>query len=69
MWNSACFRKPRQYRKKHYDYSKSNLLLSLQNSLKTYTDYLMFLLHRPSPLMQADEIAEGFETEIRRKNY
>lgn len=46
---------------KHYDYSKSYIIWSVENSLKNLqTDYLdLLLLHRPSPLMQADEIAEA----------
>lgn len=48
---------------KHYDYSKSHIIASVEQSLKNLqTDYLdAFLLHRPSPLMQADEIAEAVE--------
>lgn len=46
---------------KHYDYSKAHIIASVERSLKNLqTDYLdVFLLHRPSPLMQADEIAEA----------
>ena len=46
---------------KHYDYSKEYIIWSVENSLKNLqTDYLdVLLLHRPSPLMQADEIAEA----------
>ncbi|MFM2369836.1 MAG: hypothetical protein RL619_2149 [Bacteroidota bacterium] len=46
---------------KHYDYSTDHIIWSVENSLKNlHTDYLdVFLLHRPSPLMQADEIAEA----------
>ena len=46
---------------KHYDYSKDYIIWSVENSLKNLqTDYLdVLLLHRPSPLMQADEIAEA----------
>lgn len=46
---------------KHYNYSKDYLIWSVENSLKNLqTDYLdVLLLHRPSPLMQADEIAEA----------
>lgn len=46
---------------KHYDYSKNHIIGSVENSLKNLqTDYLdVLLLHRPSPLMQADEIAEA----------
>jgi len=48
---------------KHYDYSKSHIIQSVEQSLKNlHTDYLdVFLLHRPSPLMVADEIAEAVE--------
>ena len=46
---------------KHYDYSKQYIIWSVENSLKNLqTDYLdVLLLHRPSPLMIADEIAEA----------
>jgi predicted oxidoreductase len=46
---------------KHYDYSKNYIIWSVENSLKNLqTDYLdVLLLHRPSPLMIADEIAEA----------
>ena len=48
---------------KHYDYSKKHIIWSVENSLKNLrTDYLdVLLLHRPSPLMFADEIAEAVE--------
>jgi predicted oxidoreductase len=46
---------------KHYDYSKSHYLVSWTIVKEFKTDYLVFLLHRPSPLMQADEIAEAVE--------
>ena len=48
---------------KHYDYSKKHIVWSVENSLKNLqTDYLdVLLLHRPSPLMVADEIAEAVE--------
>ncbi len=48
---------------KHYDYSKSHIINSAEQSLKNLqTDYLdLFLLHKPSPLMEADEIAEAVE--------
>jgi predicted oxidoreductase len=46
---------------KHYEYSKDYIIKSAEQSLKNLkTDYLdLLLLHRPSPLMQADEIAEA----------
>jgi len=48
---------------KHYDYSKSHIVESVENSLKNLkTGYLdLLLLHRPSPLMQVDEISEAIE--------
>src|SRR5690606_6065642 len=48
---------------KHYDYSKEYIISSAEGSLKNLqTDYLdILLLHRPSPLMQPDEIAEAVE--------
>lgn len=46
---------------KHYQYDKDYIIWSVENSLKNLrTDYLdVLLLHRPSPLMEADEIAEA----------
>lgn len=48
---------------KHYDYSASYIIWSVEQSLKNLqTDYLdLLLLHRPSPLMRADDIAEAIE--------
>jgi predicted oxidoreductase len=48
---------------KHYNYSKEYIVWSAENSLKNLqTDYLdVFLLHRPSPLIQANEVAEAVE--------
>lgn len=56
----VCDARPKN-RIKHYVYNKDYILWSVENSLKNLqTDYLdVFLLHRPSPLMQADEIAEA----------
>ena len=53
----------RENKVKHYDYSKEYIVWSVENSLKNLeTDYLdALLLHRPSPLMQPDEIAEAVE--------
>lgn len=50
----------RNYSIKHYDYSKEHIIWSVENSLKNLqTDYIdVLLLHRPSPLMKPDEIAE-----------
>ncbi|MCP9768567.1 aldo/keto reductase [Lacihabitans sp. LS3-19] len=54
---------PRKTFVKHYDYSASYIVWSVEQSLKNLqTDYLdLLLLHRPSPLMQADEIAKAIE--------
>lgn len=54
----------RQNKVKHYNYSKDYILWSVDESLKNLkTEYLdLFLLHRPSPLMQPDEIAEAIST-------
>jgi predicted oxidoreductase len=51
----------REAKIKHYNYSKSHIIWSAEQSLKNLkTDYLdLLLLHRPSPLMQMDEIAEA----------
>lgn len=48
---------------KHYNYSKDYIISSVELSLKNLqTDYLdVFLLHRPSPLMVADEVAAAVE--------
>lgn len=46
---------------KHYNYTKEYIIWSAENSLKHLkTDYLdLLLLHRPSPLMQPEVIAEA----------
>lgn len=46
---------------KHYDYSKKYIIWSVEQSLQhLQTDYVdVLLLHRPSPLMVTDEIAEA----------
>lgn len=51
---------------KSYDTSKSHIIQSAENSLKELgTDHIdVLLIHRPSPLMQPDEIAEAF-TQLR----
>lgn len=48
---------------KHYEYGKEYVIWSAEESLrKLQTDYLdLFLLHRPSPLMQPEEIGEAIE--------
>ncbi len=51
-----------EHRLKTYDTSATHILHSVETSLKNLrTDYLdALLLHRPNPLMNADEIAEAF---------
>jgi predicted oxidoreductase len=51
----------RPNRVKHYDYSKNHIIASVERSLKNLkTDYLdMLLLHRPSPLLHPEEVAEA----------
>jgi len=49
-----------------YDTTKKHILWSAENSLRNLsTDYLdVLLVHRPDPLMNADEVAEAF-TELK----
>jgi predicted oxidoreductase len=51
----------RETKVKHYDYSKNHIIWSVENSLKNLkTDYLdVLLLHRPSPLLEINEVAEA----------
>lgn len=51
-----------QHRIKHYDTSKEHIVDAVEQSLKNLnTDYIdLLLLHRPDPLMHADEVAEAF---------
>ena len=47
---------------KHYDTSKEHVLRAVDQSLKNLgTDYIdLLLIHRPDPLMDAEEIADAF---------
>ena len=49
---------------KHYNYTKEYIIWSAENSLKHLkTDYLdLLLLHRPSPLLQPEVVAEAVST-------
>ncbi len=53
----------RENKVKHYNYSKDYILWSVDQSLNNLqTEYLdLLLLHRPSPLMIAEEIAKAIE--------
>ncbi len=50
------------HRVQHYNTSRESIVQAAENSLEQFgTDYLdVLLVHRPSPLMDADEIAEAF---------
>jgi predicted oxidoreductase len=50
------------HRLKHYDTSRAHILASVDNSLRELRcDYLdLLLIHRPDPLMDADEVASAF---------
>ncbi|MEM9990294.1 MAG: aldo/keto reductase [Bacteroidota bacterium] len=50
------------YQIKSYNTSKEHILASVENSLRDlHTDYIdLLLVHRPSPLMEADEVAAAF---------
>lgn len=52
---------------KHYDTSRRHILASVDNSLRAFhSDHIdLLLIHRPDPLMDADEVAEAFH-ELRR---
>jgi len=55
------------HRINHYNTTKAHILQSVENSLRNLaTNHIdMLLIHRPDPLMIADEIAEAFN-ELRR---
>lgn len=50
-------------RLKHYDYSREHIVSSVDRSLDNLrTDYVdVLLLHRPSPLLDPDEVAEALQ--------
>jgi predicted oxidoreductase len=50
------------HRVKHYDTSHVHIVQSVEHSLRQlHTDYIdVLLLHRPDPLMQAEEVAGAF---------
>ena len=53
----------RENKVKHYQYDKEYILFSAETSLKNLqTEYIdLFLLHRPSPLMHPEEVAEAIQ--------
>ncbi len=56
-----------QNRVKHYDTSTAHISASIERSLKNFgTDYLdLLLIHRPDPLMDADETARALEAAVK----
>jgi predicted oxidoreductase len=48
---------------KYYNTSKSHIVNSVEHSIKSFgTDYLdLFLIHRPDPFMNPEQVAEAFE--------
>ncbi|WP_020409120.1 aldo/keto reductase [Hahella ganghwensis] len=52
------------HQSKSYNTTKDHIIRSAENSLRVmHTDYLdALLIHRPDPLMNADEVAEAFTT-------
>lgn len=52
---------------KHYSMSAEYIASSVEQSLKNFgTDYIdLLLLHRPDPLMDADETAQGLEAVVK----
>lgn len=53
-----------EHKYKTYNYSNDHILQSVENSLQNlHTDYLdVLLLHRPSMLLNPDEVAKAFDT-------
>jgi predicted oxidoreductase len=51
-----------EHRLNHYDTGRDHILAAAEQSLRRLgTDYLdLLLIHRPDPLMDADEVAEAF---------
>ena len=51
-----------EHKLKSYDTSREHIIASAENSLRLLqTDYIdLLLIHRPDPLMDADEVAEAF---------
>lgn len=46
---------------KHYDYSYSYIISSVENSIKHFEGYVdLLLLHRPSPFFNPEEVAKAF---------
>ena len=56
------------FKVKHYDYSKDYIIKAVERSLKLIqTDYLdILLLHRPSPLLEVNEVAEAYHNLFQR---
>ncbi|MBY5990709.1 aldo/keto reductase family oxidoreductase [Ferrimonas balearica] len=58
-----CLPGQKGYDLPHYNTSAGHILHQVESSLRHFgTDYLdLLLIHRPDPLMQADEVADAFE--------
>lgn len=52
-----------EHKIKYYDTSKNHIINSVEKSIKNFgTDYIdLFLIHRPDPFMNPNEVAEVFE--------
>ncbi|MBY6186905.1 aldo/keto reductase family oxidoreductase [Marinobacter hydrocarbonoclasticus] len=63
-----CLPGQKGYDLPHYNTSAGHILNQAERSLKHFgTDYIdLLLIHRPDPLMQADEVAEAF-TQLRQE--
>jgi predicted oxidoreductase len=61
----CCPSRPQSY-VKHYDTSRQHIIFSAERSLKELnTDYLdILLIHRPDPLLRAEETAEALNTSL-----
>ena len=59
-----CSQERPDHRIKHYDTSRTHILASVDRGLANLrTDYIdLLLLHRPDPLLDADQVAEAFLT-------
>ena len=61
-----CEKRP-EIRAKHYNYSAAHIVTSVENSLQNlHIEHIdLLLLHRPSPMLNADEVAETLENLVK----